>query len=211
MTGQLDLDLLEDLTEQSSVVVNVGSGSRKGRRRPRSVSLPFQRIARVAREQEEAPPAPDSPAAAASPPEACPDVLATPAGPFMRLARTKSELVAVLRARKEALNLSHEKIDQLVGWADRLSTKALAPVPKKGMSGDMLQAVLDALGLGVAAVVLVEDPEQSEQMRPRWTPRGPTGPRPDGALLDLRGEAMLQSTTEDHDGEQAPHQFPAER
>ncbi|WP_354113696.1 MULTISPECIES: hypothetical protein [unclassified Bradyrhizobium] len=92
--------------------------------------------------------------------------------------RTKLELVEALRARKEALNLSHETIDALVGWADRYSAKVLSPAPRRNLSGDTLQAVLDALGLGIAAVILVEDPAQVARMRHRWPTRGPTGPRP---------------------------------
>jgi len=99
-----------------------------------------------------------------------------------RIVRSKAELLAVLRARKEDLDISHETVDGLVGWADRLSTKVLAPMPRKGMSGDMLQAVLDALALGICQITIAEDAEQASRIRHRWDKRKPFGPRPRKAL-----------------------------
>lgn len=101
----------------------------------------------------------------------------------------------MLRSRKEELNISHETLDALVGWSERLSSKTLAPAPRRGLSGESLQAVLDALGLGIAAVILIEDPEQTEKMRPRWKARGTTGPRP-LCVVQARGE--LQGETTEH-------------
>lgn len=173
MTEQFEI--FEEIEEQTSLAVNLGVKNRRHvRGRFMSVSPSLLR-AKVAR------PAPDSPAAAASPPEAVPDQAepapsAPPTSP--RVIRTKLELIAFLRERKESLNLSHESIDGLVGWADRYSGKALAPVPRRNLSGDTLQAVLDVLAIGIGAVVLVEDPEQEARMRHRWPTRQPFGPRP---------------------------------
>ncbi|MCK1707623.1 MULTISPECIES: hypothetical protein [unclassified Bradyrhizobium] len=115
---------------------------------------------------------------------------------FGPLLRTKLEVVEALRARKEALNLSHETIDTLVGWSDRYSSKALAPVPRKNLSGETLQAVLDALGLGIAAVVLVEDPEMAARMHPRWVPRlRPKIPRPLVRCSDVQCVAEIGPTS----------------
>ncbi|WP_407194389.1 helix-turn-helix domain-containing protein [Bradyrhizobium sp. STM 3566] len=111
-----------------------------------------------------------------------------------RPSRTKRELVDLLRARKEALNVSHETVDAIVGWSDRLSSKVLAPAPRRGLTGETLQAVLDALGLGIAAVILVEDPEQTAKMQHRWTQRGVTGPRPVVRCLENHCDAEMGST-----------------
>ncbi|WGS23371.1 MULTISPECIES: hypothetical protein [unclassified Bradyrhizobium] len=195
MSDQFDIfDDLDEIAQQFSPAGNVGTKKprRRGRGKYMMVSAALAR-AKVAR------PAPDSPAAAVSPPEAIPEKTRPAPG---RIVRTKAELIAVLRDRKEALNLSHETMDRLVGWADRMSTKALVPVPRRGLSGAMLQAVLDALGLGVAAVVIVEDPEQADKMRSRWPARGNSGPRPNRSALLSTGDmshpllAFENATTE---------------
>ncbi|WP_439409761.1 hypothetical protein ACNJX9_17805 [Bradyrhizobium sp. DASA03076] len=200
-------ELLEDIADQSSAAPNAGTTlvkylpKRRGRRL--SVSPAFTR-AKVARPPKDPPaPAACAPGAVSAPAEPTADVA--------RIVTSRAELVAALRARKEFLDLSHDGIDALIGWADRYSSKVLSPRPRKGLSGGTLQLVLQALGLGVVAIVLLEDPDQTAKMRRRWVARQNFGPRPatDGALLDPRAETMVASTTENNDVK-TPHQLPPE-
>ncbi|WP_316196856.1 hypothetical protein [Bradyrhizobium sp. SZCCHNS3053] len=117
-------------------------------------------------------------------------------GPQMtrRVVKSLDELRAALRARRDELNVSNATLEELVGCADRYLTKVTAARPVKALSPQMLQDLLAALGLGVAAVVLVEDPEQAKRMRQRWTPRRrpPTrGARPPAGAPALAAQGRL--------------------
>lgn len=87
------------------------------------------------------------------------------------IARSPEELRAALRARRDELNLAHTTIEEIGQLPHGYFSKISAARPVKGITARMLQDVLAALALGVAAVVLIEDPEQAARMRAHWTPR----------------------------------------
>jgi hypothetical protein len=84
---------------------------------------------------------------------------------------SEAELIEAVCARRDELELSHETIDDLAGLPDRYFSKLVGPSPDRGFGEMSLRSVLGALALGVAVVVLVEDPEQAKRMRPRWGQR----------------------------------------
>ena len=84
------------------------------------------------------------------------------------LIRSPDDLVAACRARRDELNISHETIDHLAGWATGYASKVLAPDPMKGLGPVSLPALLGVLGV---ALVMVEDTAQVERMRDKWTKR----------------------------------------
>lgn len=204
------LDLLEEIDEQNAFSTNVGSGEKK-----RwvagclSVSPQFQR-AKVARAAPvEA--APEAPPATASAPEAAPEPPGeSPAVP--RIITTRDDLLDLLRRRRDELGLTHETIDHLTGWANGYASKLLSPEPIKNLGEQSLGLVLAALGLGIARIEFVEDPELAARMRSRWTQRLRPKMRPRrtrGALLTARGQQTVTSTTEDNNVE-TQIEFPTE-
>ena len=88
-----------------------------------------------------------------------------------RIARSKADLVEILRQRRDELDISHETIDALTGLAEGYTSKLLAPKPIKNLGPMSFGAILGALALGVAAVLIVEDPEQARRMAARWQKR----------------------------------------
>jgi hypothetical protein len=88
-----------------------------------------------------------------------------------RIVTSREEIVAVLRERRDELNISHETIDAVAGWADGYASKIFAPTPMKNLGPTSLAAILGALALGIARVVLIEDPEQAARVSSRWTQR----------------------------------------
>lgn len=88
-----------------------------------------------------------------------------------RRVRTREELVQVLRDRKEALDISCLTLDSISGIADGLSGKVLSPQPLKNIGPVTLAALLEALALGIAEIVVIEDVEQASRVRERWVPR----------------------------------------
>jgi hypothetical protein len=88
-----------------------------------------------------------------------------------RVARSRAELLQVLRDRRDELNISHSLIDALGGLPDGYAGKLLAPEPVRGLGPMSLGTLLGALGLGIVEVTIVEDPAQIEAMRDRWRPR----------------------------------------
>ncbi|MET4018148.1 hypothetical protein [Bradyrhizobium sp. S3.2.12] len=202
------LDLLEEIDEQNAYPVNVGSGEKKRWRAGcLSVSPQFQR-AKVARAAPvEA--APETPPATASEPEAAPEPPSVPAA-VPRIITTRDDLLDLLRRRRDELGLTHETIDHLTGWASGYASKVLSPEPIKNLGEQSLGLVLAALGLGIARIEFIEDPEIAARMRPRWTQRLRPKMRPRrtrGALLNARGQKTVTSTTEDNNVE-APPELP---
>jgi hypothetical protein len=108
----------------------------------------------------------------------------------MKLAvvRTRDELVELIRLRRDELNISHETIDALGGLSDNYFSKLVCDPPMKGFGEMSLGAVLKALALGIAAVVITEDPAQAKRMASRWKPRKRTPMR--------RGRAASTATIE---------------
>jgi hypothetical protein len=85
-----------------------------------------------------------------------------------KLLRTPDDIVAALRARKEALDISNETVDGIAQWADGYAGKLLCPEPMKGLGRLSLPSLLEALGV---ALVLVEDSAAAVRVRDKWVPR----------------------------------------
>lgn len=62
------------------------------------------------------------------------------------------DLLAVLRARKEALDVSFETLDHIAGVQPGYSAKLLGPTPSRQLGRMSLAAILGALGLQLVAV-----------------------------------------------------------
>lgn len=82
--------------------------------------------------------------------------------------RSMPELIEALRARRDALNISHETIDAISGLQAGYTSKLLAPQPIKGLGAMSLGALMGALAVGL---LLVDDPEQRARVEPRWQKR----------------------------------------
>lgn len=82
--------------------------------------------------------------------------------------RSMPELIDALRSRAHELQITHETIDAVSGLQSGYTSKLFAPVPIKNLGPISFSAILGALGL---AVVVVEDPEQVERVKSRWTKR----------------------------------------
>jgi hypothetical protein len=80
-------------------------------------------------------------------------------------------LVAVLRARKDALQLSDKFVDQLAGLADGHTGKILGRTPVRTLGSASLTGLLGALGV---KLIVVEDAEQSARIGRRWEKRTAT-------------------------------------
>ena len=93
--------------------------------------------------------------------------VAAPAPPDVMI-HSMEELLAALRARRDQLQLTHERLDDLSGLPSGYIGKLLAPVPIKNLGWLSFGLVLDSMG---CALVLVEDPEQVQRVKSRWIPR----------------------------------------
>jgi hypothetical protein len=82
--------------------------------------------------------------------------------------RSMAELLAALRTRRDELQLTHETLDAIAGWAGGYSSKLFAPDPIKNLGWQSLGLALGALGI---AIVVVEDQEQGARVRKRWIRR----------------------------------------
>ncbi|MET4479649.1 hypothetical protein [Bradyrhizobium sp. F1.13.3] len=204
------LDLLEEIDEQTTFSTNVGSHQKKRWRAGcLSVSPQFERakVARAAPDDG----TPEAPPAAASEPEAAPEPPSVPAA-VPRIITTREELVDMLRRRRDELGLTHQTIDGIAGLQDGYTSKLLAPKPIKNLGPMSLEAMLGALALGIVRIEFVEDPELATRMRSRWTRR--TRPkfrtkRTRGALLADCPQQTVTATTEDNNVETTP-EFPTE-
>lgn len=82
--------------------------------------------------------------------------------------RSMPELIEALRARRDALNISHETIDSIAGLQSGYTSKLLAPKPIKNLGPMSFGSLLGALGL---AVVVVEDPAAVVRVEKHWQKR----------------------------------------
>jgi hypothetical protein len=89
----------------------------------------------------------------------------------IRVCRSREELLAVLRERRDELNISHGTIDGIAGISDGHFSKLVCARPLKNLGPISLGAILGALGLGIVKIVIEEDPKAIEQVSGRWTPR----------------------------------------
>jgi hypothetical protein len=79
------------------------------------------------------------------------------------------ELLAALRARRDELQISNETIDDIAGLSDRHASKLLAAnFPSRNLGKISFPLILGALGLGIARVEIVEDPEAIARVQGRW-------------------------------------------
>jgi hypothetical protein len=78
------------------------------------------------------------------------------------------ELLDVIRARRDALNISHETIDELAGFPSGYTGKLLASDPVRGLGYMSLGGVLGALGM---ALVAIEDSAAAARVLKKWVPR----------------------------------------
>lgn len=85
-----------------------------------------------------------------------------------KIIRTMPEILDVMRAKRDLLNISHETIDTISGVQPGYTSKILAPVPLKGVGYQSLGDLLGALAIGFVAV---EDTEQRERVQSRWQKR----------------------------------------
>jgi hypothetical protein len=83
-----------------------------------------------------------------------------------------SELIAALRARADALNISNLTIDLVSGMQSGYTSKCLAIRPRRTLGRLSLGLVLSTLGLKLA---VLEDKEQLARMRPRLERRKKNG------------------------------------
>ena len=82
--------------------------------------------------------------------------------------RSMPELLDALRARRDALNISHETLDSISGLQSGYTSKLLAPKPIKNLGPITMGPLLGALGL---AIVVVEDQAAVAAVKSRWVKR----------------------------------------
>src|SRR5579859_2280568 len=82
--------------------------------------------------------------------------------------RSMAELLDVIRAKRDALNVSHETIDQIAGVPSGYTSKILSPEPIRGVGYKSLGDILGALAI---ALVPIEDDEQRAKVQGRWQKR----------------------------------------
>jgi hypothetical protein len=87
-----------------------------------------------------------------------------------KLIRSMPELLAVIRQRRDALNVSHELLDDLAGFPAGYTGKLLAPEPVRGISHMSLGGLLGALGIALVAIEDTGAPAAG-RVRGKWTPR----------------------------------------
>jgi hypothetical protein len=202
-------DFLTDLAAQMSCAPNDDARDRRGGFYRPSPSILRAKPVR---------PPKGPPAAAASPREAIPEQQ-PPAPPVVHVVvTTENELLDLLRARRDALGLTHETIDHITGWAGGYASKVLSPEPLKRFGERSLGLLLQALALGIARIEFIEDPAQVARMSGRWTRRRRpkmrarrtrTQLRDSGALLTGEGQETLPSTSiEEGDNVEIPPEFP---
>ena len=98
--------------------------------------------------------------------------------------RSMPELLDALRARRDALNISHETLDSISGLQSGYTSKLLAPKPIKNLGPITMGPLLGALGL---QILVVEDQEQVSKVQGRWIKRK----RPQRLLL-LAGALSIE-------------------
>jgi hypothetical protein len=82
------------------------------------------------------------------------------------------ELLQTIRQRRDELSITNATIDDIAGLTDRHTSKILAAhFPSRNLGRISFPAVLGALGLGIGAIVLLEDPEQVAAVSKRWARR----------------------------------------
>jgi hypothetical protein len=88
-----------------------------------------------------------------------------------RKAKSRADVLAILMDRREELDIPLSNVDEIVGLPDRYASKTITFKAKKGLSLATLQAVMDALALGIAEITIFENAEQAARMATRWQRR----------------------------------------
>jgi hypothetical protein len=102
-------------------------------------------------------------------------------GEIIGEATDHDSLVALLRKRKMALQLSDAVVDELTGLAHGYCNKVLGVVPVRTLGHLSLTALLAVLAV---KLVVIEDPEQAAKIGKRWVRRDENSVRP--VLLTIR-------------------------
>ena len=89
----------------------------------------------------------------------------------IRVCKSRDDLVAVLRERRDELNVSHSTIDALAGISEGHFSKIVCERPLKNLGPVSLGAILGALGLGIVKIIIDEDPQAAARVAGRWVPR----------------------------------------
>jgi hypothetical protein len=92
----------------------------------------------------------------------------TPVLPDVPVIHSMEELLAALRARRDQLQLTHERIDDIAGWASGYCGKLMANPPVKNLGFMSLGTALDSMAV---ALVMIENVEQRKLVEKRWIPR----------------------------------------
>jgi hypothetical protein len=80
-------------------------------------------------------------------------------------AASHDELIAVLRERQVALQLSDQTLDAISGLTHGHVSKLLGPGRARGLSEISMNALVGALAV---RLVIIEDVEQAARMKPHW-------------------------------------------
>lgn len=109
--------------------------------------------------------------------------------------RSMPELLDVIRARRDELNISHETIDSIAGLQPGYASKLLAPKPIKNLGPMSMGAVLGALGI---ALIAVPDQQAADRVSTRWQKRKRPQKLPVSIPLSIENEVpkTLQVTPE---------------
>lgn len=89
-----------------------------------------------------------------------------------RLISTTDDMIAVWRERIRELDISHQTVDALAGWADGYCSKLMCGLKRPGPLAIALMN--GALAMGFRPVI---DEAQAELVRDRWIKRSPQGCR----------------------------------
>lgn len=86
----------------------------------------------------------------------------------MKIIRDMEGILEVMRAKRDALNISHETIDNISGLPSGYTSKVLAPEPQRGVGYQSLGDLMGALAIGF---IPVDDHEQIERVKSRLKKR----------------------------------------
>lgn len=84
----------------------------------------------------------------------------------LAIVRSYKELLSVLRARAEELNISGDTLESASGLPARYSSKLLCPTPVKNLGPSSLGALLSTLHLELAVCAKCTADEAFEAIRP---------------------------------------------
>ena len=91
-----------------------------------------------------------------------------PALPDVPMIRSMEDLLAAIRARRDQLGLTHERVDDISGLPSGYFGKLMTQPPIKNLGWLSFGLCIDARGVGL---IMVENVEQAAKVRSRWIPR----------------------------------------